>query len=386
MKCHNKRLAFYVESLNPSRGGIERVTYVLSRELVNRGYEIYAIYTYDLPADKNLYSHYKAIYQGDSTRLGDIPRIIKFINDSHIEIYLNQIFTCYSSIKLQQAVKYKTSAIIVDVLHTTPFLLDSLKVFHRHLPIPYFLNQILFSIHKKINLKPRYSRGERCSYELCDAFVMLSSHYFSKFLKNNRIKDTRKLYAIANPCESVPYNADVTKEKTFLVVARLNNQQKRIDRTLCFWKKFHHVGDGWRLIIVGDGADKEMLEKMAERLELNDYSFEGHSDNPIDYYNRSMIFMMTSDVEGFGMTLIEAMSAGCVPVALNTFSALPDIVDNKKNGMIVAKDDIAGMIAASNYVIANFDNMSALARESVKRFAVENVVNKWEELFNKLSS
>lgn len=383
MKCHYQRIAIYVADLDPSRGGMERVTYLLTRELGRRGYDIYAIHTNNLPIDRSLYSHYKSLYQGDSTRLGDISGIIAFINDNYIQLFINQIFTCYSSVELQHAVKERTSAVLVNSFHTSPSLLDSLNAFHRPLPIPQFLNRILFGIHKIVNLKPRYRKGNRLSYELCDAFVMLSSNYFSEFANDNRIKDTRKLYAIANPCETLSHNP-VRKEKIVLVVARLNNQQKRIDRTLRFWKEFHKNGDGWKLVIVGDGDDKGMLSQMAEKLGLADYSFEGHSSAPADYYSRAMIFMMTSDVEGFGMTLVEAMSAGCVPVAMNCFSALLDIVTDRQDGMIVSKDDISGMVTATRYIVAHFDEMSIRARESIKRFDVETIANKWENLFNRL--
>lgn len=383
MKRHYQRIVIYVADLDPSRGGMERVTYLLTRELGRRGYDIYAIHTNNLPIDRSLYSHYKSLYQGDSTRLGDISGIIAFINDNHIQLFINQIFTCYSSVELQHAVKERTSAVLVNSFHTSPSLLDSLNAFHRPLPIPQFLNRIMFGIHKIVNLKPRYRKGNRLSYKLCDAFVMLSSNYFSEFANDNRIKDTRKLYAIANPCETLSHNP-VRKEKIVLVVARLNNQQKRIDRTLRFWKEFHKNGDGWKLVIVGDGDDKGMLSQMAEKLGLADYSFEGHSSAPADYYSRAMIFMMTSDVEGFSMTLVEAMSEGCVPVAMNCFSALLDIVTDRQDGMIVPKDDISGMVTATRYIVAHFDEMSIRARESIKRFDVETIANKWENLFNRL--
>ena len=382
MKRH-QRIAFYTTDLDPSMGGIERVSYMVSRTLASRGYEVYALYIHDKPVNKNLYSHYKDIYQGDSTRMEDIPGMITFIRNKQIELFVNQIFTSYSSVDLQQTIKTETSALLVDVLHTTPSLLDSLDVFFRPLPIPRWLNRMLFSIHKTINLKPRYRRGDQRSYELCDAFVLLSPHYISEFVKENKIKDSHKLSAIANPYEAV-IPPSTQKEKIVLVVARLNNQQKRIDRTLRFWKKFHREGDGWKLMIVGHGWDKDMLIGMAEKLGLTDYSFEGHSDNPMDYYSRAMVFMMTSDVEGWGMTLIEAMSVGCVPVAMDCFSALSDIITDKQDGMIVAKDDIPGMVTATQYILDHFDEMSARARKSVRRYDVEAIANQWEELFNRL--
>lgn len=74
-----RRIAIYVSDLDPSVGGMERVTYILSREFVRRGYNVYAIYINNLPIDKSLYSHYKGLCQGDSTKVSDIPGIIQFI-------------------------------------------------------------------------------------------------------------------------------------------------------------------------------------------------------------------------------------------------------------------------------------------------------------------
>lgn len=48
-RCYH-RIVIYVTSLDPSHGGMEKVTHILSRELVHRGYEMYAIYTNNLPA------------------------------------------------------------------------------------------------------------------------------------------------------------------------------------------------------------------------------------------------------------------------------------------------------------------------------------------------
>ena len=214
---HYHRIAIYVQDLNPSYGGIERVTYILSRELIFRRYDIFAIHINNLPDDRRLYSHYKGLHQGNAVRLDDIPKIIKFITENRIEVFLNQISRCYPSIALQKAIKNETSVLLVNVFHTTPLLLNSLKVFSRPLPIPRFLNRVLFSIHKSVILKPRYRKGNRLSYELCDAFIMLSSYYVTEFANDNKIEDSRKLFAIANPCEAV-YLHSVQKEKIILLM------------------------------------------------------------------------------------------------------------------------------------------------------------------------
>ena len=382
-RYHN--VAIYVQDLDPSNGGIERVSYILSKELARRGYHIYAIHIDKLPSDKNIYEHYEGLCCGNAEKTSDIPDIIEFVKENHIEIFLNQISKCFSSVALQRAIKNETSAFLIDVLHTMPLQLVPLKEFYHPLPLPRFINRWMFSIHKAVNLKPRYRRGNIISYSLCDAFVMLSRNYFSEFAKDNKINDFSKFYAIANPYEFTYKDLyPVHKEKVMLVVARLNNQQKRIDRTLRFWKNFHKEGDGWKLVIVGDGPDKGMLISLSKDLGLKDCFFKGHSSHPGTEYRRSMIFLMTSDSEGFGMTLVEAMSAGCVPIAMDCFSALPDVVTNRENGMIVPKNDINAMASAVVYTIANFEKMSANARVAAKRFSVYTITDKWEELFNSL--
>lgn len=387
---HTCSIAISVQDLNPSNGGIERVTYTLSKELVRRGHRLYAVSINELPADSSLFAHYEGVVRADVSTPAGIVETVRFINDADADVFLNQFARSYTTVSLQAAVKDGTSAVLVDALHTNPAALDALKSFSRKLPIPDNLARLLFSIHKAACLSPRYRMGNRQSYALCDAFVVLSPSYIADFARRNRLYDTRKLHAITNPYDkgdNSNYHRDeknFPRENIFLVVARLNNHEKRIDRVLRFWKSFHTGGDGWRLLIVGDGPDKEMLEAMAKDLGLADCSFEGHSDVPTDYYQRARIFLMTSDVEGFGMTLVEAMSAGCVPVAMNSFSALHDIISDKLNGMIVAKDDIDGMATAAKYIATHFDQMSACARQSAKQFDVEVVADKWEGLFEKL--
>jgi glycosyltransferase involved in cell wall biosynthesis len=63
---------------------------------------------------------------------------------------------------------------------------------------------------------------------------------------------------------------------------------------------------------------------------LKRVNFEGYR-NPQPFYKRASIFVMTSANEGFPMTLIEAQQNGCVPVVMNSFSALREIIQNNIN-------------------------------------------------------
>ena len=68
------------------------------------------------------------------------------------------------------------------------------------------------------------------------------------------------------------------------------------------------------------------------------------------------------------MTLIEAMQQGCVPVAFKTFSSIIDIIDDGKNGYLVAPNDMHGFKDRS-FLLAND---GALRSESSQRGTESN--------------
>ena len=65
------------------------------------------------------------------------------------------------------------------------------------------------------------------------------------------------------------------------------------------------------LLIVGDGREIENLKFKTYKLGLNDnIVFEPHTDDLVSYYKTCDLFLLTSNYEGYGMTLVEASSAG----------------------------------------------------------------------------
>jgi glycosyltransferase involved in cell wall biosynthesis len=94
------------------------------------------------------------------------------------------------------------------------------------------------------------------------------------------------------------------------------------------------------LVIVGDGSERERLERLAADLEVP-ARFEGFVDpEDIDeYYRSSGIFVLPS-TEGEGMpnAVLEAMSWG-MPVVVTTSGALPEMIKDGQNGFIVPMRD-----------------------------------------------
>lgn len=99
------------------------------------------------------------------------------------------------------------------------------------------------------------------------------------------------------------------------------------------WALLEKKYPDWRLTIVGDGVERENIEKQAKALGLKNVSFEGFK-SPIEYYKRARILMLTSEYEGFPLVLAECMSFGVVPAVYGSYSAVYDIVNDGVNGIV----------------------------------------------------
>ncbi len=92
---------------------------------------------------------------------------------------------------------------------------------------------------------------------------------------------------------------------------------------------------GWRLMYVGDGPQRENLEKQAEQLGISgSVQFEGFQAN-VDYYmQRAKIFVLPSLIEGFPNALVEAMANGLACISSDCDSGPAEIIDHGINGYL----------------------------------------------------
>ena len=297
------------------------------------------------------------IHVGQSTiqiQYAQIVRTLKtggvirdFIIDNNIDVFINLYFLPYETLELLNGIKTNTRCKIINAKQVSPHFLDSLKEFNRKLPIPGWLNRSIFAVYKQLVHIPKLKKAERMAYELSDATVVLGKTFIDELSQFARLKDIDKLMYIHN-CTSFDITTHTefayqvsdkrefhTKQLIMLSLGRLCNSHKMIDRILEFWHRFHSVIDGWKLEIVGDGEDRAMLELLAKKKKLKDYAFLGATENPQGYFAKSRIFLMTSETEGFGMTIIEAMAGGGVPIVMDTFPTVHEIIDNKIDGIIL---------------------------------------------------
>jgi len=372
----------YVLKSFPAGSGVDTVTRILGNELAELGHDVHVCcFSYSK----------KSVFVNSKIKIYEFPEQWDLADSGNNSLFLNQIITknsidiiinqeadviriCHLCNKARQGANTK----LVSCSHFSLFTELEAK------------GRILTRLFPKIIVKAKRMKTQlklrNFVYDNSDIFVMLSSRFVEEYKKNMPEKNLSKLRSISETINYDVQNIDFSKKtKNLLVVSRIAEEQKRISLIIDIWKHLSKKYKDWSLIIVGDGPDMEKSKKLAKNLQRID--FKGWQE-PKSYYLNSPIFLMTSSYEGFGITLIEAQNYGCVPVVMDSFSSLHDIIESGENGFIVPNNDKKAFIEKISLLIDNCElreKMGKKAMDSSKEFDVGKIVKKWETLFAELT-
>lgn len=384
----------------PVYGGGETVTICLANEMVKRGLDVHVAYFKDsdksreLPfIDSRIKSH-----RIDGVRFNefsgdffinkqDMKRasesLISLVNEHKIDIVHNQ----WWPVEFLQGIKEHTNAKIVKTLHMD---VDIKKAFDFTGKKGMIL-KLLYPIYRFAEKRKNIWRCDKY-YEFSDKFTFLAPCFLKSYAalsgKNER---DNKLDFVYNP---LTYNTAITskereaKENIVLVVGRLSERHKKITRILEAWK---HVEldknyDNWKLQIIGDGEDRKLYENIIQEDCLKRIEMLGFKQ-PLPYYKKAKVFLMTSAFEGFPMTLVEAQQNGVALLVMDSYASLHEIVDDGSNGLLVKDGDVAEFTEKLNILLKDEALRKRLADEGLQtcqRFTVGKVVDKWEMIYNSL--
>ncbi len=155
---------------------------------------------------------------------------------------------------------------------------------------------------------------------------------------------------------------------TLGVVSRLA-KIKGMDLVIPAFNKAREQDSRLKLLIVGDGELRKQMEHQAKNsMFTSDIEFIGMKPQTelVNWYDKIDILLMPSRSEGFGLTAIEGMARGCVPVVANV-GGLPEVVTDHISGLIHIPDNISDIVAKICDAIDNLDKLSkgALIRAGI---------------------
>ena len=171
------------------------------------------------------------------------------------------------------------------------------------------------------------------------------------------------------------------------MVGRLS-PQKAPDIFVRMARKVKEKVPNAHFIIVGNGILEDEIRKYAKEYEfLNRLHITGWVDNPMSYVELFDVACLLSRWEGFGLALPEYMMAG-KPIVASRVDAIPNIIRNGENGLLVEVDDT---IDASKAVLRIYreeglaDRLVAQGMNDVhNRFNARRVSEEHGKLFEKI--
>lgn len=144
-----------------------------------------------------------------------------------------------------------------------------------------------------------------------------------------------------------------------------------------------------RLIIVGDGIERNSLEDMAAELGISQrVRFEGWREEPRRYLTMFDVFVLPSRLEGLPLAILEAMLARLPVVATRVASVAEAVIDGE-TGFLVAPDDPAALTAALRTLLADPQRraeMGSRGRQHALRFTPAVMAGAYEQLYREILS
>lgn len=365
-------------------GGIERVTELLAKFFHGQGFQVYCLHFEESEFDGSLGNVIHACHLRD---LYDKNWIKDFLTKNNINVVINQSHFFYSP--FLASILHEIGVKLITCCHSSTSMKTLCKAdaIKQSKGLKRFLLAFaypLFKIFSERKLKRKHLRSFRCS----DKTVLLSKSIKEEYAHELGIDygDSRLEY-IYNPLSFDSTISDeelVNKENIVLVVARLYEPQKRMSLIFNIWKQVQR--EDWKLVIVGDGEDRDMYEKMVKELNLKNVSFEG-VQQPQPYYRKAKIFAMTSSWEGLPMTIIESFQMGVVPVVMDSFPAAKDMIVDGENGCLVANCNISAFAKKLEILMTDKEKNLLLASNacaSSNIYKISEIGAQWMNLFKAL--
>ena len=255
-------------------------------------------------------------------------------------------------------------------------------------------------LHGEITNLNKYEKRKKFLREnlnKCDKVICICED-----MKNGVIKEIseleEKLEVIYNPFDiekikikSNDYSEIKADEKKLLednyiiMVSRLELKMKDFNTLIKAFKIVNQKRKDIKLYLLGEGTDREKIEKMIKNEDLQEYiKLLGVKRNPYPWIKNSKVLLLSSKSEGLPTVLIEGIILNKVVISTNCLTGPKEILDNGKYGSLVEIGDYNAMaqeilellqeksIKREKY-LSNID-------ESIERFDKKNIIKQIERV------
>lgn len=385
-------LFFKDAEISPFLGGIARINYTLSKSLEALGYRVIYMGVGKRSTDEDLINQHWLPDKSNLLSPTNISYLHDFIHNESVDIIINSYFDKRAFCLINKS-REGTAAKIIFWFHNNIIEYASLwgyrnekKLLDRNLSLLYKLatNRLVVKILRFIgSLKHRSLT--HVAYDTSDKIVVVSKGNINEFLFVLGRKDySQKVISINN---YVPPITECQFEKKNNVVwcGAINFDLKKTNWMLDIWSEVGKNHKDWRLFILGDSPFFDEMKAYANSIKVDNVIFTGRVD-PRKYYKEASVICSTSITESFGLTIVEGMQYGVVPIAFASSSSIFEIVEN--NGFLIQpfnKKEFAKELCCIIEDTNKRVEMSNRCLKSSREYEENRILPCWIKLINELS-
>ncbi|WP_407557632.1 glycosyltransferase [Winogradskyella sp. 4-2091] len=359
---HKKRICIVARSL--SEGGADRVAAMQSIFLSDLGYDVYIITILNsigYPFKGKLFN-LGAIKEQNDTVYGRFNRFLlfkNFLSSNNIDVVIDH------RVRSKRFSEYMISGLIYP--KSTIYVVHNFTI-ELYFPPNQFLTKYFY---KKVKSIVSVSNGIEKKVGELYKFKNLKTIYNPidfEYIDRLKVKSTEPL------------------SHYIFWYGRFEEKQKNLSLLIDAYSKSQLPSKNIKLILMGDGKDKTLIHDKIVNLELSDFvEIKPFSENPFKYINASKFTVLTSEFEGFPMTVLESLACG-IPVISVEYKNFEDgVVDNEYNGLLVENHNPEVLANAFNRFINDeklYLRCKANAKKSLASFSVEKISKEWQILID----
>lgn len=356
----SKRIALFLP--NMSGGGAEQVALTSAKDLIKRGHEV------DL-----------VLVRAEGALLPLLPSAVRVVD-------LNARRMVASLAPLARYLRERKP----DALHAVMWPVTIVAILAHRLARSRAL--LMVSDHTTLSRHVR-SWGQRAIlrwttsffYPMADFRVICSSQAADDLATLSGISRGRfeVLYSPFSPPEIIRTNSDAERlwgdcEQRIITVGSMKQEKNQALLLRAFAQLGGHPKA--KLMILGEGQLRPALEQLAAQLGVADrVLMPGFAIDPWPYLASADLFVLSSDYEGFGIALAEAMYAGLRVVSTDCMSGPSEMLDSGRYGRLVPCRDAAALAEAIEKALAEPAKPERMRARAIS-MAGQNMIARYSEL------
>lgn len=241
--------------------------------------------------------------------------------------------------------------------------------------------------------------AERSLKSTHDLLITLSEHEkkMVEKLKLSKPSNTRAVFNGVNIekhtfCPKMRQNLrtelNVSENDLLIVSVGRLAKEKGHDLLIKSFKDIKKSLDNVKLLIAGKGPEKSALSQIADQIDPENIYLPGHIDEIQAVYSAADIYVQPSRYEGFGLSVLEAMSYG-LPVVASKVGGIPELIQEDKNGLLVDPEDIPAITKKLLNLCQNKelrDKLGRTAQESSQNYSLEKMLEAYDSIYSKTLS